>query len=277
MVNLVELEELRKICEDRKINPEQLLEEKINPLQKKISSSQGELIGAITRFYKPCSHGMKPVHYMLKETLYTGIITSKTRFPKDSFDQNFLLGIDKSYLLEINNSVWENDFENISDGNFGKPIFHDLNLILLYFMEKPAKFPKDSWEHGCYGSYSTCSLLNLKKKPRLELSIGDEQTIPLLQKNLDGWRYLQFSELLGYELPVTDQITKKIEKEQLKIFNEIKSVQNNKDQYLKLLNIAIKRGYHENGLQVEKKLDTGIILKIDLKDFFTQRKNMYGL
>ena len=66
---------LRKICEERKITPEKILEEKVAPLQEKISKSQGELIGALTRDYEQCSYGMTPVHYSLKETLYTGLIT----------------------------------------------------------------------------------------------------------------------------------------------------------------------------------------------------------
>lgn len=272
---MFELEELKKVCEDKKITIDQLLEEKVTPLYKKISSSQGELIGALTRNYEQCSHGMIPVHYSLKEILYTGLITPETKFPKkeDLFIE-FLSGINKAYSLDLN-SYWERDFKECNEKKFRNFKIDRWNL--LCFMDRPVEIPKDSWRHSCYGSSTTCPFT---KKPRLELYIGDKQTIPFLQKKLEGWRYLQLSEILEYNLPVTDYVTKKIEKEQLEIFDKIKlkeSKNSQRKEIMKLLETAIKRGYHETGMQIEKQLDAGIIMKINLKDFFTQRKEMFKL
>lgn len=319
MFSHVEFDELKKICEDRKVTPEQLLEEKVAPLQERISSSQGELVGALTRDYKQCSHGITPVHYALRETIYTGLITPETRFPIKGYSFGvFLLGVDKPYSLEINSS-WERDFREGSDGSFGNWMTDHWRL--LYFMDKPIKIPEDSWQHGCFGSHSTAFPT---EKPRLELYIGNQQTIPFLQQNLEGWRYLQLSKLLGYDLPITDGIAKKVEDEQLKIFDEMiateskvrslikekerrvelakstdgaihhgayieltdefvenlrynPKIRESRDKVLGLLKTAINRRYHETGTQVDRQLDTGVVMRINLKDFFAQRKDTFEL
>lgn len=312
MISNTELNELQSICKNKKVNIEQLLEETVAPLQKKISKSQGQLIGALTRNYEQCSHGMTPVDYTLKETLYTGIISPETKFPQtEDLFTIFLLGINKPYSLDLNSNL-ERDFKECYDNEFTNNKTFRWNL--LYFMDKPTEIPENSWEHGCYGSHTTCLLT---KKPRLELYIGNKQTIPFLQEKLEGWRYLQLSKLLEYNLPVTENITKKIEKEQLQIFDKIKSTEseirsltkekkvrlenttnenymeltntfvenlksnpqmkNSRYNILRLLETAIKRGYHENGVQVEKQLDAGITMNINLKDFFAQRKKMFKL
>jgi len=319
MISNAEFDELKKICEDRKITPEQLLEERVAPLQKKISGSQGELVGALTRDYNQCSHGMTPVHYASRETIYTGIITPETRFPirGDSFGV-FLLGVNKPYSLEINSS-WERDFQEGNDGSFCNWMTDPWRL--LYFMDKPAEIPEDSWQHGCFGSHST---VFPTEKPRLELYVGDQQTLPFLQQNLEGWKYLQLAELLSYDLPITEAIRKKVEDEQLKIFDSVRAtetkvcsltnekerrvklakatdgaihhgayieltdefvenirynpqIRESRDRVLGLLKTAIKRGYHETGMQVERQLDAGVVMRINLKEFFAQRKVMFEL
>jgi len=319
MVVNVEFDKLKRICEEKKVTPEQLLEERVAPLQERISKSQGELVGALTRDYEQCSHGMTPIHYALRETLYTGIITQETRFPikGDSFGV-FFLGVDKPYSLEINSS-WERDFREGNDGSFGNWMTDHWRL--LYFMDKPTEVPEDSWQHGCFGSHSTAFPT---EKPRLELYVGNQQAILFLQQNLEGWRYLQLSKLLGYDLPVTDGVAKKVEEEQLKIFDEMRAteskvrsltkkkdrrvklanetdgaihhgayieltdefvenlrynpqIRESRDRVLRLLKTAIKRGYHETGMQVDRQLDAGVVMRIDLKDFFAQRKDMFEL
>jgi len=311
-------EELRKICEEKKVNIEKLLEEKVAPLQERISKSQGELIGALTRNYEQCSHGM-PVYYSLRKTLCTGIITPETRFPikEDSFEI-FLLGINKPYSLEIN-SEWERDFKEGNEGRFEN--WTTDHERLLYLMDKPPEIPEDSWVHGCFGSHSATVST---KKPRLELYIGNQQTISFLEQNLGGWRYLQLAKLLGYSLPITNEISKKVEDEQLKIFDDMRQIEakvrslkkekakrvelvkatggaihhgayteltdefvenlrynpqirENRDKVLRLLKTAIERGYHETGIQVERPLDAGVVMRINLKDFFAQRKTMFEL
>lgn len=319
MISDVEIDELRRICEERKITPEQILEERVALLQEKILNSQGELIGAVTRDYEQRSYDRTSVHYSLEEVLYIGLITQKTRFPikGDSYEV-FLSGISKPYSLEVNSS-WERDFIERNDESFGNWLTDHWRL--LYFMDKPKEVPGDSWKHGCFGSHST---VFQTEKPRLELYIGNQQTIPFLQQNLEGWRYLQLAKLLKYDLPVTDNMKKKIENEQLNIFDEIRAteakvrqltkekerrveltkatdgvihhgtyieltdefienlkynpqIRESRNRILELLKTVIKRGYHETGMQVDRQLDAGVIMKIDLKDFFSQRKTMFEL
>src|SRR3989338_5700142 len=314
MISNVEIDELKRICEERKVTLEQLLEERVAPLQERISNSQGELVGALTRNYEKDFHDMIPVHYSLRETLYAGVITPETRFPiSGDFFGVFLLGVDKPYSLEINSS-WKRDIMKGGGGSFGN--WTTDRWRLLYFMDKPTEVPEDSWQHGCFGSHSTAFPT---KKPRLELYAGNQEATPFLQQNLEGWRYLQLSKLLGYDLPVTESIAKKVEDEQLKIFDEMSAaeskfklltkekekrvelskatggainygayieltdefvenlkynplIKDSRGRVLGLLKTAIERGYHETGMQVDRQLDAGVVMRINLKSFFAQRK-----
>lgn len=275
-----EFRELVQICRERGVTPEQLLEEKVAPWQERISRSPGELIAALTRDFKQCSYGGTPVHYTLSETLHTGLITPETRFlitEMSPFD--FLLGVNKPYSIEMD-SVWEIDFRERNDGSFG-PTTIMLSSELLYFMDKPPEVPADSMECGCFGSHSTTFPT---EKPRLELYVGNQQAVPFLQQNLEGWRYLQLAKLLGYDLPVTDDVRKKIEKEQLSLFDNMRPIEarslqfeEDKKRFLGLLKTAVKRGYHESGVQVERKLDAGVVVHINLQEYFAQKRALFGL
>ncbi len=318
MFSKSEIEEIKNTCNERKITPEKFLEEKLAPFQEKISKSKGELIGALTRGYEESSFGMNPVWYSSKETLYAGLITPETRFPsKKEMIRSFLLGVDKSHSLELDRNH-ERDFYKSKDNSF----FDFNNLFgILYFLDKPPVVPEDAFESGCFGSRST---VIPTKKPRLELYVGNNETIPFLQKNLEGWRYVQLQKLLDYYLPIDEEITKKIEKEQLEIFDKIKKtefgvsslihekekrsgiinnfdgvishgmyleltdefvenmkynplIKEGRDNILRFLETAIKREYHENGKKIEKKLDAGVIMQIDLKEFFSNRKEKFKL
>jgi hypothetical protein len=322
-----EFEEVIKICEDRKLTPEKLLEEKIAPFKRKMSNSQGELIGALTRGYDYLEGGCfgGGINYSLKETFYVGIINSETRFPSkgDSFNA-FLCGVDKPCSFTLSYST-ENEFKEREDKNFYTPWVID-NLRFLYFMEKPPQLPEDAYSYsgGCFGGM--ICMTHQTEKPRLELYIGNKEATPFLQNQLEGWKYLQLSSLLNYNLPITNEINEKNKKEQLKLFDEISDLEKNlhrltntldkkldvikeaggevafsdgacigltdsfvetmrygpeiedkKRELLGLLNTAIKRNYHEIGIQTERKLDDGIIMQINLKEFFSKRKEQFGL
>jgi len=262
-----EFQELMGICNERNITPEKLLEEKVAPLQELISKSQGELIGALTRGYEQCSHGMSSIHYGLGEILYAGIITSKTRFPskKDSVGLgDFLFGIEKSHSVRLNSGSGE-DFVKRDNGIFGSWMKDYWGL--LYFMDRPPQVPENSVKYGCFGIQSTAYPI---EKPRLELYLGNKQTLPFLQENLEGWRYLRLSKLLGCDLSVNDELAKKIEGEQLELFDKMRETSG--DKFLSLLRTAIKRGYHEIGGVVQREIDAGVIMQINLKEFFSQKK-----
>lgn len=319
MISNSELEEIRYICNERKIMPEDLLEERIAPLQENISKSNGELICALMRNYE--SSSCSPDRYSLRETLYAGIITKKTRLTLKWDLKNkgaFVLGVDKPYSLE-RYSPWERDFTEQNDGSF-KNWLTD-HLFMLYFMEKPPVAPEERISGGCFGGYSGRTKT---KKQRLELYIGNQQSVPFLQNMLEGWRYMKLSNLLGYELPISEEVRKNIENEQMDIFDRVRNgearieaISEEKEKRIKmakegdgainfgthveltdefvekmrynpqiresaeriksLLETAVKRNYHEMGMQVERKLDAGVLISINLRDFFADRKIKYKI
>jgi len=309
-----EWSEIRKEVESRNIHPEKLLEEKLAPLQVRISESEGRLIGAMGRHYKQCSWDKTPVHYFLSETLYAGIITLETRFANslDSFYWSllFMSGIKNPYSLSL---ASDGDFTGNKESCFSYPDLHTPSLRLLYFMERPPTIPQDS-----------SRMFSTTEKPRLEFHIGDKEAIPFFQNNLQGWQYTKLRKLLGYELPITPEISKKIEKEQLEIYSlvsekekevinlesELKTrvglvratdgvihhgthteltdefveyfrygpvIREKQREIKELLEKAIKRRYHENGVTVSRELDAGITKIINLGEFFSNRKALLKL
>lgn len=308
-----EWSKIRKEVESRNVHPEKLLEEKLAPLQARISESEGHLMGAMRRHYEQCSWDMAPVHYFLSETLYAGIITPETRF-NTSLDSlmptPFMSGIKNPYSLSL---AYDRDLTEGVDGRFQSLDYNHPNLLLFYFMEHPPIVPQDS---------ARMSLTT--EKPRLELYVGDKEVTPFLQNNLEGWRYVQLKGLLGYDLPITPEITQKIEKEQLEIYSlvsekekevanlerEFKArlglleggegaihhgthieltdrvvecmrygplIEEGKRKIKHLLEKTVKRGYHENGVTVSRELDAGITKIINLKEFFFNRKELLNL
>ena len=201
-----ELSEITEITHQGK-DIQELLEEKLAPFKEKISQANGQLITALTRRYESRSCGMRRPVYGLETMLYTGIVTPETKFHGLDDHYSFLLGIKNAHYLDLSSEI---DFRRNEKGNFG--IWVPSVLTLLYFMERPPVDPESlaSFFEGI-----------LKPKPRLELYIGDQEAIPFLQNTLEGWRYLQLSQLLEYELPVTSEITQKIEGEQLEIYKAI--------------------------------------------------------
>lgn len=315
--------EMERICNERDISPENLLEEKLAPCQARILESERELIAAVERDYQRTSFGTRPVHYSLSTTLRTGIITPETGFvsPGDYSNcrirsSSFLLGVEKPFSLRLSTGL-EEDFKEEKDNSFAH--FPPDFFRFLYFMERPPKVPDDSWEGGCYGGRGTVFPTD---KSRLELYIGDQEAIPFLREQLEGWRYLQLAELLGYTLPITEDVEKKIEEEQFALYEEMTKVENrvralmkekhervelvkatdgviHYEEYIdltdefvenmrfnprlketrerveRLLKTAIKRKYHERGIKVSRRMDAGVTLEIDLREFFSQRKAMF--
>ncbi len=328
-MDYAELNELKKIGEERKMTPEKLLEEKVAPFQNKISKSQGELIGALTRDYHQlgCGCHQGGINYSLIETLYTGFILPETKF---SFSgDKFILGeflseIGKPYSLELNSNR-EKEFREVEDKSFGS--FGGISpLELIYFMDKSPQVPEDSYYHtgGCFGWMVSTVFQTFK--PRLELYIGNKETISFLQENLNGWRYTKLSKLFDYDLPITKEISDKIKKEQFEIFDKVRSIENkisnltqkrdkrleaikesggeaaffdgvcieltdefvenmkynplindSKREWNGLIQTAIKRNYHEDGINFEKEIESGIVMKVDFKEFFLKRKETLKL
>lgn len=205
-----ELDEIKKECEEKGTTPEQILAKKVGPFQDKISKSSGQLMGAITRRYESYNSSNFLGISHLEETLYTGIITPQTKFA-DEFLMTLVTGLEKAFSLSLDSSDHAKFIDSKVDS---KGAFYGY-LDSLFFMDRP---PAQDPDEPVRRIFQT-------KKPRLEMYIGNEETIPVLIEQLEGWRYNQLSKLLGYSLPGNDQITKKIEQEQLKLFDDIRSTE----------------------------------------------------
>jgi len=299
----------------------ELLEEKLAPLQLKISESPGQLMGAVTRNYKQSSFGIKPVNYLLETTLYAGIITPETRFVterpsllENPFSFAFISGIKNPCSLDVRCLTQTEEFRKNERGEFN--LFSANIAHLLYFMERPPRVPQNGIGEGCFPSEA---ITTQTAKPRLEVYTGNEETIPFLQIDLAGWQYASLSKILGYDLPITEKIDKRIEQEQMEIYElvvraekEVKDLTRKRDARVELaretggiiphefhtemtneniekfrhnpairqardhletlVKTAIRRGYHENGKTVHRKLDAGVNQTLYLKEFFSHRK-----
>ncbi len=314
--------ELQNLMDKEGKDLEKILEEKLAPLNEKISKSHGQLIGAVTRDYQTRGCGMRHVTYDLDENFYAGIITPNTKFLTSWTTHAFMSGIKNSQSLPLSYTWGEAVFYAHKDNLFNFFGFDPMRL--LQFMERPPEEPADSWEYsgGCFGGMRRT--LFPTEKPRLELSVGDDESIPFLQKYLQGWQYTKLSKLINYDLPIRGEIRDRIEKEQLKVYDEVmqaeekaRSLESQKKERMKLvkdtggiinyathieltdefveqirfnplmeetrrrilgsLKKAINREYNENGFQVKRRLDAGVTISIDLKEFFSQRKSMFKL
>jgi hypothetical protein len=290
-----ELDEIKKECGEQKTTPQEILAKKVVPFQDKISKSNGQLIGAITRHYDRYTNSFDFVH--LDETLYTGIITPKTKFTTE-FLMKLITGVEKAFSLSLG-SPYHPEFIDSKGSFYGY-------LDSLFFMDKPP-----ARDESVPRIFQT-------KKPRLELYIGNEETIPLLIEKLEGWRYIQLSKLLGYSLPSNDELTKRIEQEQLKLFDDITEaerkvwalmserekrlelvregegaiyhvthleltdefvenmrynpqIKEERGRLLGLLKIAIERDYNVTGMNLQRQEDVGVTTTINLREFLNNR------
>ncbi|MBS3099872.1 hypothetical protein J4463_01505 [Candidatus Pacearchaeota archaeon] len=321
-----EYEEIKGIYKQRQISAEKLLEEKVMPLQKRVSRFSGELIAVLTRDYEQIST-CTPASYGIKEEVYIGIITPQTRFPavewlRDPYNINFcgviLSGVENPHSLELD-SGFEREFRKEEKGEFHSWSLSD-TVTLLYFMERPPQAPATPKESGCFGGID--HLLIETQEPRLELYIGSGEAVPFLQEKLRGWEYLQLAETLEQALPIPEELERRIEKEQLDLYDKLKkeeqkaralterrerrlnsltngegifyyeggieltdevvewnryspSIEESKRRIRGLVNTAVNRGYHETGRQIRRVLDVGVVKNINIKEFFSHRKEMY--
>jgi len=172
--NTIELKKIQEEFEFKKIPLQELMEEKTSDFQKKILNHKGELIGAVTKSYESWRTLSCPI-----ETLYTGIITSKTKFNINPTQSYFLTGIENSYYIQINEE--KSEFKKDVGKGFCNPDIDTLRLI--YFRDEPPV------KTGKLKDYS-------KKIKRLELLIGNEEVIPMLKKLLRENQYNQILKLL---------------------------------------------------------------------------------
>jgi hypothetical protein len=312
-----EYAELNQICKDNDKTLNKLLEERLAPFQSKISNANSQLISVIARSYEGSSFGREHKWYSLEEELFLGIITNKTKFVPSGESIYFMLGIKNPLVVRASSPSDEHFFRKDEQGGFFAPFD---KWPFLYFMERPPKMPEGSYEGGCFGGTTRAIKTD---KPRLELFIGDEETLPLLE-SLKGWQYMALSDTLGYPMPITEFVQNKIEAEQLEIYEKMIRSENaakdlikqkekrlglveatdgiihhgthieltdevveqirfnprikeERDRVLHLLGIAVKRGYHGDGAEVSRTLDAGVIMNINLKEFFSQRKLAYKL
>lgn len=301
----LELDEIKKECEEKGTTPEKILAEKVAPFQDRISKSSGQLMGAIARHYESYDSSSFLGISRLDETLYTGIITPQTKFA-DEFLMTVVTGLEKAFSLSLNSSGHAK-FMNSEGAFYGY-------LDSLFFMDRP---PTQDTNESIPRYFQT-------KKPRLELYIGNEETVPVLIEQLEGWRYNQLSKLLGYSLPGNDKLTKRIEQEQLKLFDDIRSterkvlslmsekerrlalvkagdgaighgtyieltdefvesmtynpqIREERERLVGLLKTAIERDYNVMGMNLQRQEDAGVTTTINLRDFLKDRIAKYKI
>ncbi len=194
--------------------------EKLLPLQEKISSKTGEIIMADSKYYR--SHGCGGGWWHKEEKLEAGIIGPKTKFPLTKEDFHNLNGIlfgvvrpheysrDSKKFAEFDNCFMGDDFAS--------------SLRDLAYMDEPPEIPRGAVEYGCFGKIRGVQEI---EEPRLKFYIGDEESIPFLEKLLPGYSYLELSDCLGKELPLNGKIKDKIEKEQWESYNNLLDAEKN--------------------------------------------------
>lgn len=139
-------------------------------------------------------------------------------------------------------------------------------------MEKPVEVSEGEWRNNYF-----YRMMIPSRQPRLELYIGDINAVPFLQERLEGWRYLQLAELLGYNLPITESLRKKIEDEQLDIFDAAIGFENHGWKTEEMIRTAVERSYHKNGAQLTRPIAPGVEMHIDLRKFFAEKKKEFRL
>ncbi len=213
-----EFSQFLRIAQEKKVNPNQLLEEKLRPFQKKIKLSSGELIYAITREYD--SSGSSTLSrryssYVIEETCYVGNITDTTCLTSPT-EKDFCILPD--FVKNVGNPCkkrthWDDMFSETNTNSFqsSSPAF---SLTSLYFFDRPPVLLADADEE-------THSLYQLMKpRPRLELYIGNTEVLPILEK-LEGYQYMQLSRLLQRDFPLSQDMQVKIKTEHLAIYEKI--------------------------------------------------------
>ncbi len=288
-----EISMLYAAVKERGLSLDQLLKEKTSPLQERISSRKGELIAALTRGYHEVSFDHPyDTFYSEKIDMHMGIITGETSFPEVSevnrfLQTEFLNGIKNACIANL--SSWRDETVKEQGESFTAhhSFFTNNFLSLVYFMEEPP-LPSDSpyWITGDHIGPPVRLPTSIIKEPRLELFIGNEESIPVIQKNLNGWQYTSVAKLLGVELPIEGEISKKIEQEQVELYESITSLEKKKlgynpeirdirSQIVGKVKTAVDRDYHEDGVKVDQRLDAGVVLQLDLREFFSDRKARY--
>lgn len=209
--NNPELEKIARLCDRLNLSPEQLIEKKIFPLNEEILEHNNELIAAITREYGGgmfCS-GIPEILF-IQTKLNLGVITEDSKLVSDFCSHSFLTGLNKSYSIELPSG--REDFFDRKGSFFAGNSFLP-NLFL--FMRKPPVYSPDLNFHNA------SVLEDFEKKPRLELLIGNDKAVPILQEVLAGWQYDLASFLLGIGFPKNEDVKNKIKEEQLSLYKKI--------------------------------------------------------
>jgi len=296
------IKSLKSVSNARESLREKSLNRKVALLQKKICKSQGELIVVYTAYYervKKTAHEYYDSFFSLERYIQTGIITPETIV---SNSDEFLTGIKNSYYKEIG-VAYDRDFQALDNDRF-----------IRFPLRTPLSHLKGKQPDEEYFLYH--QLAHFPEDPSLYLKIGNNEAIPLLQKTLESWRYIELSRLLGIELPLNDKILNGLKEDKLKIFHELISletqipklekaraallesasdrdyllsepairvnygdaIRNAKTRQEILLEKAIKRRYHDSEICGKVEIGDRITkTTINLLEYFSTRKAMLGV
>jgi hypothetical protein len=206
-------------------NAQTILEERLKPLHELISEKSGELIAMSAQgHYAPSSGGsVLGTNYLQSvSSLEIGLITPETRVPLEELGtmpplikHTILTGVRDVYNINASKSqpIQKGDDEKGFNGTQW-----DMNpLSTLYFMDKPAleeeerNFPIDEeWTE-------------IPNPPRLRFLVGNDEVTNYLQSVLivNAWVYDLLGETLDVDFPHNDNLRKRIEEEQLEIYDKL--------------------------------------------------------
>lgn len=223
-----ETREITDECVKRNLECTVLLKEKLAPLQKKVQAHSGQIISVVERGYD--------FNNFYMENLFVGVLTDKTYFFPWMEEGNsakwnsFLTGIKNPYLIKTDYSCFED--AGFRDGLLDSEKERGIGDFrvqsgcltvypLLYFAERPPVFEEP--EHQ--GEYILPVFPHNRKEPRLQFYIGNVKAIPMLQNSLTGYHYQELGDLLERELPLTPKVIKKIEEEQMEVYQKLVSAE----------------------------------------------------
>lgn len=218
--------------------------------EKKMKASQGQLIVASHKYYE--EHGKDVVGrplIVLKNILYFGQITSETCFLEWSELEaeefpiknrgGFVRNVSHSHHLNIE-SLSSRNLSLSECDSFAFPYSNNM-FALLYFMSDPPVFGLGKRDHHDFLCFRERYYARLNDEPRFEIFVGDNDSLPVLEKSLEPWEFLGLSSLLDREIPESDSMKKRIERDQYETVLNIINAGRNHARITKRANRDISR------------------------------------
>ncbi len=202
-----ELEEIRQLSSKSGLAEKEFLAHAFAPLNERLAASVGQLVSILTRIYEPFIHSSDQDDeppYGLEERTQVGVITDKTQLEGTEHLS------DSKLFLQVRVVYPENKLSRSDPQTSFYLDPRTFAVPLLYFRDRPPV------ADGKILGFS-------EKRPRLELYIGNAEVAPFLQSRLKGYKYMMVRRHSGCDLPLTSSMEKKIQEEQLELYDQTRS------------------------------------------------------